>query len=307
MRPSLVLGNGPFVFVFGPESPGPLGPFPLDSDPERAAALFDSFRASDVPLGLRKALEALPEDSRLLAFPPALAAAIGEALRRPVSEPPVEQLRRARSVLPATDAGVERRFFLALGQRRLERALRAPEEMLITLAREDERLERSVGREARAAESFLSVPDSLLEPHLAEWGRARSVLSAHAEALRRTLENEAQRQLPNLSAVVGPRVAARLVAAAGGVAALARMPSARVQLLGSRRRPSPERGPRFGILYRADRLPDVPLGRRGAYARSLAALAAIAARADASTHRDLSAELVARRDRRIEALRRMRG
>ncbi len=163
-----------------------------------------------------------------------------------------------------------------------------------------------MGREARAAESFIPVPDSPLDRHLVAWGRARGALGDLEEALRETLESEAHRLVPNLSAVVGPRTAARLVALAGGVGALARMPSARIQLLGSRRRPSPERGPRFGILYRADRLADVPIGRRGAYARSLAALAAIAVRADASTHRDISAGLVARRDRRVEALRRRR-
>ena len=167
-------------------------------------------------------------------------------------------------------------------------------------------MERAVGREARAAEAFVAVPETPLNHHLPAWDRARSALGELEEALRRTLEAEARRLVPNLSAVVGPRTAARLVASAGGIAALARMPSARIQLLGSRRRPSPERGPRFGLLYRADRLAEVPIGRRGAYARSLAALAAIAVRADASTHRDIGAELVARRDRRVEMLRRVR-
>src|SRR5208282_1715504 len=208
--------------------------------------------------------------------------------------------------VPLPEAAVERRFFLALGHLRLERALRAPEEVLITLAREEERVERSVGRESRAAESFVQVPDSPLDRHLAAWDLARGALADLSDALRRTLENEAKSQVPNLSAVVGARVAARLVAAAGGIGALARMPAPRIQLLGSRRRPSPERGPRFGIIYRADRLADVPIGRRGAYARSLAALAAIAIRADAHTHRNISADLVARRDRRIESLRRRR-
>jgi len=306
VRPTLVLGNGPCVFVLGPESPRATGPFLLDSDPRHAADRFEAIAPAVLPTRLYGALEGVPPGSRLLAFPPSLARALAEALRRPVDGPTLEELRRGRSALPPLEPTLERRFFLALGHLRLERALRAPEEVLITLAREEERLERSVGREARAAESFLSVPDSPLERHAAEWERARSVLSAHADALRQTLEAEARRQLPNLSAVVGPRVAARLVAAAGSVDALARMPSARIQLLGSRRRPSPERGPRFGVLYRADRLLEVPLGRRGAYARSLAAIAAIAARADASTHRDISAGLVARRDRRIDALRRTR-
>jgi len=306
VRPTLVVGNGPELFVAGPEGARPAGPFSLDPDPHRAAARFETLAAADVPDDLLAALISVPEGSRLLASPPRLARAIAEAARRPVGDPSAEELRGARASIPRADAEAERRFFLALGHLRLERALRAPEEVLITLAREEERVERSVGREARAAESFIPVPGSPLDRHLVAWGRARGALGDLEEALRETLEDEAKRLVPNLSAVVGARIAARLVALAGGVGALARMPSARIQLLGSRRRPSAERGPRFGIIYRADRLADVPIGRRGAYARSLAALAAIAVRADASTRRDISAGLVARRDRRIEALRRKR-
>ncbi len=306
MRPTLVVGNGPALFVTGPESARAAGPFLLDSDPRRAAARFETLGPSDVPDPLLSAIASVPPGSRLLASPPRLARALSDAARRPIESPTVEELRRARSAIPDVDPEIERRFFLALGHLRLERALRAPEEVLITLAREEERVERAVGREARAAESFIPVPDSPLDHHLVAWGRARGALGDLEVALRDTLEEEARRLVPNLSAVVGPRTAARLVALAGGVGALARMPSARIQLLGSRRRPLPERGPRFGILYRADRLADVPIGRRGAYARTLAALAAIAVRADASTHRDISAELVARRDRRVEALRRTR-
>ena len=306
MRPTLVVGNGPDLFVTGSEPVRAAGPFSLDPDPRRAAARFDTLGPSDLPYDLLVALGSLPVGSRLLAAPPRLARALAEAARRPVGSPSAEELRHARESIPRADPEAERRFFLALGHLRLERALRAPEEVLITLAREEERVERAVGREARAAESFIPVPESPLDRHLVAWGRARGALGDLEEALRATLEEEAHRLVPNLSAVVGPRTAARLVALAGGVGALARMPSARIQLLGSRRRPSAERGPRFGILYRADRLAEVPIGRRGAYARSLAALAAIAVRADASTHRDISAGLVARRDRRIEMLRRRR-
>ena len=307
MRPTLVVGQGPSLFVTGGDGGRSLGPFLLDPDPRRAAARFDALGAGDLPPRLRDVLESLPEDAPLGAFPPSLARALATLLRRPVSEPTLDQVRHARRELSGiADSAFERRFFLALGHIRLERALRAPEEVLVTLAREEERVERALGRESRAAESFVPVPGSPLEHHLDAWGRARSALGDLEEDLRATLEAEARRLVPNLSAVVGPRTAARLVAAAGGVASLARMPAPRLQLLGSRRRPSPERGPRFGVLYRADRLAEVPIGRRGAYARSLAALASIAVRADASTHRDISAPLVARRDRRIETLRRSR-
>ncbi|HLM69949.1 MAG TPA: hypothetical protein VK423_01005 [Thermoplasmata archaeon] len=306
MRPTLVVASGPHLFVVGADPSRALGPFPLDADPRAAASRFETMSRSDVPTRVLAALESVPAESRLLASTPRLARAIAECTGRLVEVCSIEELRRARTVLPPTEATLERRFLLALAHLRLERGLRAPEEVLITLAREEERVERSVGREARAADSFVEVPDSPLDRHLAAWGRARGALGDLGDALRRTVENEARGIVPNLSAVVGPRVAARLVAAAGGVGALARMPASRIQLLGSRRRPSPERGPRFGIIYRADRLVDVPIGRRAAYARSLAALAAIAIRADSHTHRDISSGLVARRDRRIELLRRRR-
>ncbi len=305
MRPALVVGSGPFLYLVGADGNRTLGPFLLDPDPKAAASRFEALTAADVPARLRSAVETLPEGTPVKAFPSALTGALGESLHRPVELTTIEELRRARAAIPSPDPIVERRFFLALGQLRLEKALRAPEEVLITLAREEERVERAVGRESRAAESFVRVPDSPLDLHLAAWERARGALGDLAEALRRAVDQQARRVVPNLAAVVGPRAAARLVAAAGSVGALARMPSARIQLLGSRRRPSPGRGPRFGLLYRAERVADVPLARRGAYARSLAAIAAIAVRADATTHRDISAGLVARRDRRIDSLKRM--
>ena len=307
MRPTLIIGSGPVLFTIGPESARPAGPFPLDADPRVAAVRFEALETSDVPTRFLTALEATPSGSQLLASPRQLAVAIERLTHRPVGAPTLEELRKGRAALPFPEPVLERRFFLALAHFRLERALRAPEEVLITLAREEERVERSVGREARAAESFVAVPDSPLDRHLVAWGKARGALGELEEVLRRTLESEAKLRVPNLSAVVGARVAARLVAAAGGISELARMPAPRVQLLGSRRRPSPDRGPRFGVLYRADRMADVPIGRRGAYARSLAALAAIAVRADAHTQRDIAAGLVARRDRRVEALRRRRS
>ena len=307
MRPTLVVGNGPALFVTGPESARAAGPFLLDSDPRRAAARFETLGPSDVPDPLLSAIASVPPGSRLLASPPRLARALSDAARRPIESPTVEELRRARSAIPDVDPEIERRFFLALGHLRLERALRAPEEVLITLAREEERVERAVGREARAAESFIPCTGFAPRPPPRRLGRARGALGDLEVALRDTLEEEARRLVPNLSAVVGPRTAARLVALAGGVGALARMPSARIQLLGSSASPvararSPIRNP----------VPSGPTGRcpdrptLGCTPGTLAALAAIAVRADASTHRDISAELVARRDRRVEALRRTR-
>jgi nucleolar protein 56 len=260
----------------------------------------------ELPRGLVEAVSRLEGEVRLIAAEPVLAAEITRVVGRQTLEPTRDEFRSARARLPVPEASAERAYILTVARQALERALRAPDEILITLAREEERVERALGREERAAEAFVPIPHSPIEEYSLAWEGARAALARHHEALRATVEAEARSVLPNLSSLVGPRVAARLLAAAGGLPALGRMRAPRLQLLGSRRRPSADRGPRYGLLYRAERMEEVPLGRRGAYARSLAALASIAARADALTGADISAPLLARRDRRVDDLRKRR-
>lgn len=255
-----------------------------------------------VPPSLLKELSAQPAGS-VAATDAGLATQLESALGRPVPIAELTELRSARADWSAVERPGERAAFLDRGRRTLEAALRTPEEVLITLAREEARLERAVGREARAAESFVDVGEPAISDYARRWTGVRSTLGAHLAELGVSVEAQARRVVPNLAALVGERTAARLLAEAGGLAALARLRAPRLQLLGSRRRPSPERGPRYGLLFRADGTADVPPGRRGAYARSLAALAAIAARADASTGAAIAEGLIARRDRRIAELR----
>jgi nucleolar protein 56 len=300
-----IVGRGPRFFVIR-SGEFPAG-MPATIDPVAAGRSALSPVADRVPSFFVEVLRTIPSGDRLVAESEELAAALRPRLNREVGVADRAARRAARARLPSMDGGEEKSFLLALGHARLEQALRAPEEILITFAREEERLERAVGREERAAEAFLALERSPLAEYGTAWATVRRSLAEHHHQLEEALARSARSVVPNLSAVVGERVAARLVAAGGGVAALGRMRAPRLQLLGSRRRPSPERGPRYGVIYRAARMTDVPIGRRGAYARSLAALAVIAARADATTRRDLSPVLLARRDRRIEQLRRRRG
>jgi len=302
---AVVVGRGPRLFLVRPPPSEPVG-FLWDTDVERAATRRRGGRPEDLPAGLVSRLGELPPDAKVVAVDPGLAKSLAARARRVFSVAELSELRAARAAVPRTDAETERDFVRAVARQTLEEALRSPEEVLVTLAREEERVERALGREERAVEAFAQVPGSPLERHRATWEAARGALDEHHRRLLASLEAEARTLLPNLSAVVGPRIAARLLSAAGSLAALGRMAAPRLQLLGSRRRPSPERGPRYGLLYRAERMADLPVGRRGAYARSLAAIACIAARADATTRRDLSKGLLARRDRRVEDLRRSR-
>ncbi len=269
----------------------------------RPRAFPRSPRATELPSALLEAVRALPTTTPLQAADRTLAAALASALGQRVAlESPAGWREDLRS-LPSVPGENERAWILGRARTDLEAALRAPGELLASLAREEERIERTVGREERAAEAFVAVPGTSLSAHAEAWQRTRALLAVEHAALRARLDTEARRVAPNLSALVGGRTAARLIAAAGGLPPLARMPGARLQLLGARRRPSAGRGPRHGLLYLADRAEEVPADRRGAFARSVAALAVIAARADAWTHADLSGRLVARRDARVRALR----
>jgi snoRNA binding domain, fibrillarin len=217
-----------------------------------------------------------------------------------VGEP--SELRAARERLPRPDVAALRGPAIDRAKADLARALADPVELLIVLSREEERLERAAQREEGAEEELGYSAGEPIGRVRASGSRLHGDLDRHLAVVRGEIEALAREQVPNLSALVGASLAGRLVAAAGSPRRLATGSAARLQLLGSRRRPSPRRGPRYGHLYRAPRMADVPPARRAAFARSLAALAVIAARADVFTHHRVVEELLRRRDRRVTAL-----
>lgn len=294
MGATLVVARGGSLFVV-PERGAPRE-FPEAAPPDAGAP---------APAGLDAAVRVLSAAGSIAACGPELARLLGERLPGRVRAAEAAEWHRALARAPVPLE--ERERLLARARAELERALRSPEEVLISLAREEERLERAVGREARAAEAFVEVVGTPLAEYGRQWSTARAQLADHHRRLLERLEAEARRTAPSLAQVVGPRVAARLVAAAGGLGALARFPAARLQLLGARRRPAADRTPRHGIVFLAEGADQVPADRRAAYTRSLAALAVIAARADALTHADLGPALRRRRDARIARLRRRSG
>lgn len=304
MRATLVVAREGSVFLIPPSSPA--REFPLAGGRGPADGRPGGGGRRELPPAFLNELSGLEPGTPLVVCGRALGERLAEQLTRPIRFASPEDWRRALTGLPRPEPTAEREGFLARARADLEAALRSPEEVLVSLAREEERLERSVGRETRAAEAFVAVPGTVLAEYARSWKRERELLTEHHRELVRLLEIEARRVLPNLSALVGARTAARLAAEAGGITPLARMSSSRLQLLGSRRRPDPERGPRFGVIYLADGLDQVPADRRGAFARSEAALAAIAVRADVLTRRDVAAELLRRRDARRDQLRRRR-
>jgi nucleolar protein 56 len=91
---------------------------------------------------------------------------------------------------------------------------------------------------------------------------------------------------PNLKTLVGGTIGARLIALAGGLEDLARMPASTIQVLGAekalfRALKTKAKPPKHGVIYQHPSIRSSPRKLRGKIARALAGKIAIAARLDA--------------------------
>lgn len=145
-------------------------------------------------------------------------------------------------------------------------------------------------RAARAATDGTSRPDlGPADPGLLEARRQlgelyRSVTDAR-RALQESVDASSPLRTPNLTALLGPELAARMVAQAGGLDRFARLPSSTVQVLGAERAFFEHlRGhappPRHGLLFLHPAIQSAPRAERGKLARALAGKVSIAARLD---------------------------
>ena len=94
-----------------------------------------------------------------------------------------------------------------------------------------------------------------------------------------------ERSCPNMCALLGGPLSARLISLAGGLGRLASLPSSTVQLMGAekamfRHLKSGKRPPKHGVLYQHPSVHTAPYWQRGKIARSLAGKALIAAKID---------------------------
>ncbi len=137
----------------------------------------------------------------------------------------------------------------------------------------------------------------------------KTVLELHE--LRRSLEGYVEGLMedvaPNVKALVGSLLGARLIALAGGLEGLAKMPASTVQVLGAekalfRALRTGARPPKHGIIFQHAYLHDVKKWQRGKVARALAGKLAIAARADAFSSKYIGDELRASLEKRIKEI-----
>jgi len=115
---------------------------------------------------------------------------------------------------------------------------------------------------------------------------------------------------PNITALVGPLVGARLISIAGSLMELARKPSSAVQIFGAekalfRSLKTGASPPKHGVIFQVADIHTAPYWQRGKIARALAGKLSIAARIDAYSERDIGEDLKARFNKRVEEIRRL--
>ncbi len=137
---------------------------------------------------------------------------------------------------------------------------------------------------------------------------AGQILDLHK--LRKKMEDHMESQMkavaPNLTAILGTTVSARMIAKAGSLRRLAMMPSSTIQIIGAERAlfrsiKTGTQPPKHGLLFQHPLVHAAPRWQRGKIARAVASKAAIAARVDMHD-KELNATLLEKLNIRIDEI-----
>jgi nucleolar protein 56 len=159
--------------------------------------------------------------------------------------------------------------------------------------------------------AWASMGADLTETDLAQiQALCKNVLDFYAlrEDLEKYIDTAIEEAAPNIKAVVGALLGARLIALSGGLTNLAKMPASTIQVLGAekalfRSLKTGARPPKHGIIFQHPLIHDAKKWQRGKIARALAGKLAIAARTDAFGGRYIGDELKADLEKRVEEIR----
>lgn len=164
-------------------------------------------------------------------------------------------------------------------------------------AQVSEAAENSMG--AELTDSDIRQIQTLCE-HTLELYSLRQDLQKYADS---TVEEVA----PNIQALVGSLLTARLIALAGGLIDLAKMPASTIQVLGAekalfRSLKTGAKPPKHGIIFQDTLIHDAKKWQRGKMSRALAGKLAIAARSDAFSSRYIGDSLKADLEKRADEI-----
>jgi nucleolar protein 56 len=137
----------------------------------------------------------------------------------------------------------------------------------------------------------------------------RNTLQLHdmRQSLEGYMDSTMEEVAPNIKALVGSLLGARLIALTGGLSNLAKMPASTVQVLGAekalfRSLKTGTRPPKHGIIFQHTLIHEAKRWQRGKIARALAGKLAIAARSDAFSGKYIGDDLKTSFERRMKEI-----
>jgi nucleolar protein 56 len=121
------------------------------------------------------------------------------------------------------------------------------------------------------------------------------------------IENTMREVAPNVTAIVGALLGARIISIAGGLLELARLPASTVQVLGAEKAlfraiKTGSKPPKHGVLFQKPEIHNAKFWLRGKIARAVAGKLTIAARVDAYAGEFIGDELALNVQQRIEEI-----
>jgi nucleolar protein 56 len=209
---------------------------------------------------------------------------------------------------------------------------RAKEQITAAFARPDARIVQLIGGIDDIDESINLLSERLLEWNVIEFNKSSSGdltetdtaqstiyptlkhefvesierLSEVRKKIAGTIEIEMRDVAPNLGSLAGELLGARLIAHAGSLESLARMPASKIQVMGATKALFKHlqygaKPPKHGLIYQHPLIRGSPLGTRGKIARTMAAKLAIATRLDFYSKK-AHPELLAQMEKRIREI-----
>jgi nucleolar protein 56 len=172
----------------------------------------------------------------------------------------------------------------------------------------------SEAKASKIVEAAASSVGADLSEHDAEAIRTLARIVLDLYQLRRTLTSYLgdvmSEVAPNITALVGPLLGARLLSLAGGLEKMAMLPASTIQVLGAekalfRALRTGGRPPKHGVIFQYPEIHKSPKWQRGKIARALAAKLAIAAKIDAFTGRFLGDKLREELEARIQEIKKL--
>ncbi len=127
------------------------------------------------------------------------------------------------------------------------------------------------------------------------------------EELSRYLEGLCRDAIPNVSSVAGPLLGARLLSLSGGLEAMSKMPSSKIQLLGAekalfRHLRGKGKAPKYGILFSHPMVQQAPKDKKGKIARLIASKISLASKVDQFSKKDRTEEIGKELERKAESI-----